>query len=87
MILSGALPAAALALLVDGVLAGAERLVAPAHLRQKRRSNRFSPEHDGDEMQRRWSGAARTALTLSPSSPPGPKPRRSPCGEASGPPW
>jgi osmoprotectant transport system permease protein len=44
MILSGALPAAALALLVDGVLAGAERLVAPAHLRQKRRSNRFSPE-------------------------------------------
>jgi osmoprotectant transport system permease protein len=44
MILSGALPAAALALLVDGVLAGVERLVAPAHLRQKRRSNRFSPE-------------------------------------------
>lgn len=34
MILSGALPAAALALVVDGVLAVAERLVAPAHRRQ-----------------------------------------------------
>jgi osmoprotectant transport system permease protein len=34
MILSGALPAAALALLVDGVLALVERLVAPAHLRR-----------------------------------------------------
>jgi len=33
MILSGALPAAALALAVDGVLAVAERLVAPAHRR------------------------------------------------------
>lgn len=33
MILSGALPAAALALLVDGVLALVERAVAPAHLR------------------------------------------------------
>jgi osmoprotectant transport system permease protein len=33
MILSGALPAAALALVVDGVLALVERAVAPAHLR------------------------------------------------------
>ena len=33
MILSGALPAAALALLVDGALALVERVVAPAHLR------------------------------------------------------
>jgi osmoprotectant transport system permease protein len=33
MVLSGALPAAALALLVDGVLALAERFVAPAHRR------------------------------------------------------
>ena len=36
LILSGALPAAALALLVDGALALAERLVAPAHRRQRR---------------------------------------------------
>lgn len=36
MILSGALPAAALALAVDGLLAAAERLVAPAHRRQAR---------------------------------------------------
>jgi osmoprotectant transport system permease protein len=35
MILSGALPAAALALLVDGVLALVERLVAPAHRRER----------------------------------------------------
>ncbi|HEY6089785.1 MAG TPA: glycine betaine ABC transporter substrate-binding protein [Gemmatimonadaceae bacterium] len=34
MILSGALPAAALALAVDGVLAVVERLVAPAHRRE-----------------------------------------------------
>lgn len=34
MILSGALPAAALALVVDGVLALVERLVAPAHRRK-----------------------------------------------------
>jgi len=34
MILSGALPAAALALIVDGVLSGVERLVAPAHRRK-----------------------------------------------------
>jgi osmoprotectant transport system permease protein len=34
MILSGALPAAALALAVDGVLAIVERLVAPAHRRK-----------------------------------------------------
>ena len=34
MILSGALPAAALALLVDGVLALIERRIAPAHLRR-----------------------------------------------------
>ncbi|MEO8624903.1 MAG: amino acid ABC transporter permease, partial [bacterium] len=33
MILSGALPAAVLALLVDGALALAERFVAPAHQR------------------------------------------------------
>jgi osmoprotectant transport system permease protein len=35
MILSGALPAAALALAVDGVLALVERLVAPAHRRRR----------------------------------------------------
>ena len=35
MILSGALPAAALALAVDGVLAVVERLVAPAHRRRR----------------------------------------------------
>ena len=35
MILSGALPAAALALAVDGVLAIVERLVAPAHRRKR----------------------------------------------------
>ncbi|HLA91478.1 MAG TPA: glycine betaine ABC transporter substrate-binding protein [Gemmatimonadaceae bacterium] len=35
MILSGALPAAALALLVDGLLALVERAVAPAHLRRR----------------------------------------------------
>jgi ABC-type proline/glycine betaine transport system permease subunit len=35
MILSGALPAAALALAVDGMLAVAERLVAPAHRRHR----------------------------------------------------
>ena len=34
MILSGALPAAALALVVDGVLALVERLIAPAHRRE-----------------------------------------------------
>ena len=34
MILSGALPAAALALIVDGLLAGVEALVAPAHRRK-----------------------------------------------------
>jgi osmoprotectant transport system permease protein len=42
MILSGALPAAALALAVDGVLAIVERLVAPAHRRKRfwrRRTN------------------------------------------------
>ncbi|MHB1223327.1 MAG: glycine betaine ABC transporter substrate-binding protein [Gemmatimonadaceae bacterium] len=38
MILSGALPAAALALLVDGVLALVERSVAPAHIRRPVRS-------------------------------------------------
>jgi osmoprotectant transport system permease protein len=37
MVLSGALPAAALALLVDGALALVERRVAPAHLRSRRR--------------------------------------------------
>lgn len=51
MILSGALPAAALALLVDGVLAGVERLVAPAHLRHKQRSDYSQARHDGEELQ------------------------------------
>ena len=36
-VLSGALPAAALALVVDGALALVERRVAPAHLRRRRR--------------------------------------------------
>ncbi|HEY0972246.1 MAG TPA: ABC transporter permease, partial [Gemmatimonadales bacterium] len=36
MVLSGALPAAALALVVDGALALVERRVAPAHLRRRR---------------------------------------------------
>jgi len=40
MILSGALPAAALALAVDGVLAVVERLVAPAHRRKRLWSRR-----------------------------------------------
>ena len=39
MVLSGALPAAALALLVDGVLAVLERRVAPAHLRRRREAS------------------------------------------------
>jgi osmoprotectant transport system permease protein len=42
MILSGALPAALLALLVDATLAGVERLVRPAHLRA-RPSARHAP--------------------------------------------
>lgn len=42
MILSGALPAAILALVVDGVLAVVERLVAPAHRRK-----RFWPRRSG----------------------------------------
>jgi osmoprotectant transport system permease protein len=37
LILSGALPAALLAVLVDGALSIVERLVAPAHLRSSRR--------------------------------------------------
>ena len=57
MILSGALPAAALALVVDGVLAGVERLVAPAHLRRKRRSGLSRRRHDGDEVQSPRPGA------------------------------
>ncbi len=40
LVLSGALPAAALALLVDGALALVERRVAPAHLRGRRRARR-----------------------------------------------
>jgi osmoprotectant transport system permease protein len=36
LILSGALPAALLAIGVDGVLAGVERLVRPAHLRRRK---------------------------------------------------
>ena len=40
MILSGALPAAALALAVDGVLAIVERVVAPAHRRKRFRRTR-----------------------------------------------
>jgi osmoprotectant transport system permease protein len=43
MILSGALPAAALALLVDGVLGLVERLIAPAHRRTKIWRRRSSP--------------------------------------------
>ena len=39
-VLSGALPAAALALLVDGALALVERRVAPAHLRRRRSAAR-----------------------------------------------
>jgi osmoprotectant transport system substrate-binding protein/osmoprotectant transport system permease protein len=42
MILSGALPAAALALAVDGVLAVVERLVAPAHRRKRFPARAFS---------------------------------------------
>jgi osmoprotectant transport system permease protein len=45
MVLSGALPAAALALLVDGALAVVERRVAPAHLRRRRRAS--EPEPNG----------------------------------------
>ncbi|HMG71248.1 MAG TPA: glycine betaine ABC transporter substrate-binding protein [Gemmatimonadaceae bacterium] len=45
MILSGALPAAVLALAVDGVLAIVERLVAPAHRRKRfRRSRTEGPD-------------------------------------------
>jgi osmoprotectant transport system permease protein len=51
MILSGALPAAALALLVDGVLAGVERLVAPPHLRALRRGNHERRRNDVVAMQ------------------------------------
>lgn len=51
MILSGALPAAALALLVDAVLAGVERLVAPAHLRALRRGNHERRRNDVVAMQ------------------------------------
>jgi osmoprotectant transport system permease protein len=36
LILSGALPAAILALVVDGVLSMVERAVRPAHLRQRK---------------------------------------------------
>ena len=36
MVLSGALPAAALALLVDGGLALVERRLAPPHVRRRR---------------------------------------------------
>jgi osmoprotectant transport system permease protein len=43
MILSGALPAAALALVVDGVLGLVERLIAPAHRRTKIWRRRSSP--------------------------------------------
>jgi len=43
MILSGALPAAALALVVDGVLALVERRVAPAHLRARRPHSSAKP--------------------------------------------
>jgi osmoprotectant transport system permease protein len=52
MILSGALPAAVLALAVDGVLAVVERLVAPAHRRQgiwRKRSSLASAERRSDE--------------------------------------
>jgi ABC-type proline/glycine betaine transport system permease subunit len=40
MILSGALPAALLALAVDAVLAVIERLVSPAHRRKKNSTRR-----------------------------------------------
>jgi osmoprotectant transport system permease protein len=40
MVLSGALPAAALALVVDGMLALVERRLAPAHLRARSRTAR-----------------------------------------------
>jgi osmoprotectant transport system permease protein len=43
MVLSGALPAAALALLVDGALALVERRVAPAHLRRRARPAGAAP--------------------------------------------
>jgi osmoprotectant transport system permease protein len=56
MILSGALPAAALALLVDGVLAGVERLVAPAHLRSKRRDRSRRRQHDREMRSPRAGG-------------------------------
>ncbi len=47
MILSGALPAAALALAVDGVLAIVERLVAPAHRRKTLKTPGFSHQVPG----------------------------------------
>jgi osmoprotectant transport system permease protein len=57
MILFGALPAAALALLVDGVLALVERAVAPAHLRERRarraphgRAFNLAGQSDGDDL-------------------------------------
>jgi osmoprotectant transport system permease protein len=39
MILSGAIPAALLALVVDGLLAGAERVATPKALRERRERN------------------------------------------------
>jgi osmoprotectant transport system permease protein len=52
MILSGALPAAALALAVDGVLAIVERLVTPAHRRKQfwRRRTRGPDSTDGSDL-------------------------------------
>ncbi|MDF1502280.1 glycine betaine ABC transporter substrate-binding protein [Roseisolibacter sp. H3M3-2] len=43
LVLSGALPAAALALLVDGALSLVERRIAPAHLRRRRGRESTSP--------------------------------------------
>ncbi|HKN57666.1 MAG TPA: ABC transporter permease subunit, partial [Gemmatimonadaceae bacterium] len=53
MILSGALPAAVLALAVDGVLAMVERLVTPAHRRK-----RFWATRDAGSGKREAGGAA-----------------------------
>lgn len=48
MILSGALPAAILALAVDGILGIVERLVTPAHRRKRFRERRGSTRADGE---------------------------------------
>ncbi|MBW8839278.1 MAG: hypothetical protein JF602_05420 [Gemmatimonadetes bacterium] len=50
MILSGALPAAVLALAVDGILGLVERMVTPAH-RRKRFGNERQRTRADEEMQ------------------------------------